>query len=107
MSLDVSLTASRPTEIYHSNITHNLARMATEAGLYDCLWRPDEHGITTARPLITPLRDGLRLLESDPPRFKVFDPPNKWGSYESLVKFVREYLAACAADPDTLVEVSR
>ena len=33
MSLDVTLTAVRPTEVYSANITHNLW-MAEEAGIY-------------------------------------------------------------------------
>ena len=34
--------------VYSDNITHNLARMAEASGVYDIVWRPEEHGITTA-----------------------------------------------------------
>lgn len=107
MSLDVYLTQPMPTEVYWRNITHNLNRMAKEAGIYKHLWRPDEIGVTKAAQLIGPLADGLALLTSDPERFKVFNPPNKWGDYEGLVEFVKEYLAACIANPDADVQVSR
>lgn len=107
MSLDVYLSATRPVEVYWRNITHNLGEMAGEAGVYEHLWRPDEIGITQAGQLVEPLEAGLKLLESDPARFKAFDPPNKWGDYAGLVDFVREYLKACRENPDADVAVSR
>lgn len=107
MSLDVYLTAVRPTTVYDANITHNLGPMAEEAGIYKHLWRPEELGITTAGELIEPLAAGLALLQSDPDRFKAFDAPNGWGLYEHFVPFVEKYLDACRGNPDATVEVSR
>ena len=107
MSLDVYLTEVRETTIYDRNITHNLNKMADEAGIYKHLWRPEEIEITKAAQLIEPLREGLSLLLSDPERFKKFDPENKWGDYDGLVNFVREYLAACEENPNASVRVSR
>lgn len=94
-------------ELYSANITHNLNKMATEAGIYQHLWRPEELGITTARELIKPLTDGIELLESDPERFKRFDSLNGWGLYENFVPFVRGYLDACKDYPDADVYASR
>ncbi len=37
-------------EVYISNVTHNLNKMAGEAGIYEALWRPEEIGITHAHP---------------------------------------------------------
>jgi len=107
MSLDVYLREVRMTTIYDANITHNLNNMADEAGIYKHLWRPEEIGITHAKQLINPLREGLALLLSDPERFKKFDPKNKWGDYDGLVKFVRSYAAACEENPNAEVSVSR
>ena len=107
MSLDVYLTEVRETTIYDRNITHNLNKMADEAGIYKHLWRPEEIEITKAAQLIEPLREGLSLLLSDPERFKKFDPENKWGDYDGLVNFVREYLAACEENPNASVSVRR
>lgn len=94
-------------EVYWRNITHNLNQMADKAGVYQCLWRPDENGITKALQLIAPLTEGVLLLKSDPTRFKAFDPPNGRGNYEGLVNFVEEYLKACEKYPDAEVSVSR
>jgi hypothetical protein len=107
MSLDVRLTAVRLTTVYDSNITHNLGRMAEEAGIYQHLWRPEEIGIAAAEELIEPLSAGLALLKSDPARFKAFDAPNGWGLYEHFVPFVEKYLDACRENPDAFVSVSR
>ena len=109
MSLDIRLNAVRTVnvEVFNYNITHNLAPMAEQAGIYKYLWRPDELGITTAAQLIEPLRAGLTLLQGDRERFSEFNPDNGWGDYDGLVRFVRNYLAACEQNPDALIEVSR
>lgn len=95
------------SEVYSANITHNLNRMAAEAGIYACLWRSEELGITQAKQLIEPLRNGLGLLKSKPDHFKAFNPKNDWGTYEGFVQFVEDYLAACQANPKAKVSVSR
>ena len=107
MSLDVYLEEVRPTDVYSANITHNLNRMAEEAGIYKALWRPEEIGITKASQLIEPLTAGLALLKSDPPRFEALNSPNGWGMYEHFVPFVENYLAACKEHPDAAVRVWR
>jgi hypothetical protein len=94
-------------EVYSANITHNLAKMASEAGIYRHLWRPDEIGIERAEQLIGPLETGLTLLESDPDRFKKLNPENGWGTYEGLIHFVRDYLEACRNYPSATVSVWR
>lgn len=102
------LVTSEDDEIVFSyNITHNLNQMAVEANLYDCLWRPDEHGMTHASQLIPLLTTGLLLLKAEPARFQAFNPPNGWGSYDALVAFVEEYLSACRKHPHAEIGVSR
>jgi hypothetical protein len=107
MSLDVYLEALQMTPAHEGNITHNLGAMAKEAGIYQALWRPEEIGITKAKELIAPLTKGLGFLRGDPKRYKEFNPPNGWGSYEGLVNFVENYLKACIENPDAAVRVSR
>lgn len=107
MSLDVYLTAVRPTEVYWCNITHNLTKMAAEAGIYHALWRPEEIGVTTARQLIPLLEAGLAALRANPVDYRQFNPENGWGNYNDLLGFVRTYLDACKENPDATVRVSR
>ena len=94
-------------EVYSGNITHNLANMADEAGIYKELWRPDEIGIEKAEQLIKPLIDGLAYLQSEPEYFKQFNPANGWGNYEGLASFVAQYIAACQKYPEAKVRVWR
>lgn len=95
------------TEVYTANITHNLGRMAGEAGLYEHLWCPEELHYTHAHELIPGLQQGLARLQSDPDHFRQFNPRNGWGTYEGLVAFVRNYLRACETYPDAHIQVSR
>jgi len=94
-------------EVYSANITHNLGKMAGEAGVYKALWRPEEIGVSIAEQLIPLLDAGLTLLRSDPARFKALNPENGWGTYDGLVRFVDQYLVACRDYPQAKVTVSR
>ena len=114
-------------EYYWANITHNLSRMASEAGIYEALWRPhrlkDGYNIpeddyeaeyefeyenpSFARDIIRKLTIGLDLLKRDPEHFKKFNSENGWGLYENFVPFVEEYLRACQEYPDAQIMVSR
>lgn len=99
MSLDFYLTQDGE-EVFHRNITHNLGQMADVAGIYKCLWRPDESGITKASQCIEPLKAGLLLLVSDPDGFRKHDSPNGWGLYIHFLPFVTAVLMACMEYPD-------
>ena len=81
--------------------------MASEAGIYDCLWRPDENGYTHAHQIIPHLEKGIERLKSDRQRFEQFNPANGWGDYDGLVRFAQECLEACQTYPTALIEVSR
>jgi hypothetical protein len=107
VSLDVYLTAVRTTTVFESNVTHNLNRMAQEAGIYQHLWRPDEIGISRARQLIEPLAAGVELMRAEPDRFRAFNPANGWGSYDAFVPWVEAYLQACRDNPDAEILVRR
>lgn len=93
--------------LYHDNITHNLTKMADRAGIYEALWRPEDRGWNQAKDIIKPLELGLKDLQSDPDFYKKENPTNGWGTYEALVAFVTNYLAACKEHPTARIEVSR
>lgn len=107
MSLDVYLISTDGQKLYESNITHNLGIMARKSGIYACLWRPEEHGITHARQIIEPLSVGLTRLVLNKREFEQWDSPNGWGLWKHFVPFCAEYLQACRDHPDALVNVSR
>ena len=103
----VVLSRPETNEVYSSNITHNLGKMASEAGIYQHLWRPEELGITKAKELIEPLKEGLKKLKDNPKHYEQFNASNGWGKYEDLVNFTENYLNACIEYPDDKIEVSR
>jgi len=107
MSLDVYLTRIQPTVVFNANITHNLTKMAEEAGIYKHVWRPEEIGITKAAQLIEPLRAGIALMKADRPRFEKYNSENRWGLYENFVPWLEQYLGACEKYPDAEITVSR
>lgn len=113
MSLDVYLSPPKcphcgnAPEGYSSNITHNLNKMAKEAGIYYHCWRPEEIGVTKASQLIEPLRAAVALMKADKPRFEKHNAENGWGTYKHFLPWVEQYLAACESTPDADVSVSR
>ena len=140
MSLDVSLyqqkekrcphcnelIKTKEKRVYSSNITHNLGKMADNAGLYEALWRPymmcdgyiksddydkeyefESKQVILAKMLIEKVEKGLKQLKSNPEYYKTFDSPNGWGIYEHFVPFVENYLNALKEYPNARVEVSR
>ena len=101
--------------------------MASEAGIYEALWRPhrlkegynipesdhnaewefEDNTITKASEIIPIIEKGLEDLKARPEYFKKFNSPNGWGMYEHFVPFVEKYLEACKEYPESIVEVSR
>lgn len=106
MSLDVYLMVDGEC-VYSAKITHNLNKMAKEAGCYEVLWRPDEIGKHEAWEIVRPLRIGLNELLLNPTHYKKFNPENGWGTYEGLVQFIVNYIIACKENTEATIEVSR
>ena len=107
LSYDEGKTYTEDTEqVYWANITHNLNKMAGEAGIYEALWRPEEIGKTKASEIVELLEKGLVDLKARPEYFETFNSPNGWGMYEHFVPFVEKYLEACKEYPDAIIEVS-
>lgn len=113
MSLDVYLLnnccehCNRNDEFYSANITHNLSGMAQKAGIYNIVWRPEEHGINYAYQLIEPLTKAIADMKQNPDKYEKYDAPNGWGTYEHFVPWLERYLNACEEDPLSRVRVSR
>lgn len=140
MSLDVYLDRKRwvsydecktyaeeNEQVYRANITHNLTKMASEAGIYEALWRPyklikgynipendyhaeyefEERHTIQASEIIELLENGLSDLKARPKYFKKFNSDNGWGMYEDFVPFVEKYLEACKKYPNAIITVSR
>ena len=105
MSLDITLTVMKPTEIYEANITHNLGKMADEAGIYQCLWHPEKLDIKYAKELIKPLEDGIKKMKEKPEFYKKFDAKNGWGTYRDFLPWLEKLLQACIENPEAQISV--
>ena len=90
--------------IYSCNITHNLNKMAMEAGIYEELWHPESIKAEYAKDIIEPVEEGLKKLIAKPEHFEKFNSPNGWGSYKHFVPFVEEYLKELKKHPKARIK---
>lgn len=93
-------------QVYEKNITHNLSRMATEAGFGKQLWHPEETDVVTASQLGYHIDKGIIELESNPEKYKEFSASNGWGTYEQFIPWLKELSQACKEYPDAVVSTS-
>ena len=109
MSLDFYLEYEidgNTISVMDKNITHNLGRMATAAGIYYALWHPEEKKYVLASDIIPVLEKGLAKLKKYPAKYKKFNAENGWGLYEHFVPFVEEILAGCKQYPNAKIKTS-
>jgi hypothetical protein len=107
VSLDIYLSRIQETEVHSQNITHNLNKMASEAGLYGVLWRPEENAVETAADLICTLERGIADMKNRPEHFEQFNASNGFGTYSDFVPWLEELLEACREYPDAKIRASR
>lgn len=114
MSLDVSYIeyvtcdkcGHQSTQVaweYWKNITHNLGRMALEAGFYNELWRPEENGIKTLGEITKAVERGLYRMKNEPELFKTFSAKNGWGTYEQFIPWLEEFIEDTKEHPNALI----
>ena len=114
-------------EMYSANITHNLGKMAEEAGLYKALWRPyqlkegynipeGDHDAEYKYEVENPVRafeiipiieKGLEDMLARPKHYETFNSPNGWGLYKHFVPFIEKYLEALKEYPESFVDCDR
>lgn len=97
----------KKVELFSSNITHNLGTMASKAGIYKQLWRPEEIGAKKAGDIIEAVEAGLNLMKENPERFEDLNTSNGWGTYEQFIPWIEKYLQALKEHPEAIIEVSR
>jgi hypothetical protein len=106
MSLDIYFEEQQWVSVHDQNITHNLTRMATEAGIYLALWRPEESGIKTAGQLVPILEKGIEDMKARPEHYQSFNAENGWGDYENFVPWLEQLLIAAKEYPFARVRAS-
>ncbi len=115
MSLDVDLefevdtgNGTKVFSVFEANYTHNCNTMASAAGLYQYVWRPEEcEDVKCAGDLVEPLRRGIKYMEDNPEKFQALNPSNGWGNYDTFLPCLRKYLEACVKYPKAIVNACR
>lgn len=108
MSLDYSISCPHCGQGEDFNITHNLAAMARDAGIYEILWHPEKmNPQPTAFSVAMTLESAIALMWADPARFKLHDAPNGWGIYDHFMPWLEKVARYCRDHPDFRVSASR
>jgi len=105
MSLDIYLNCEHcGTEIFSSNYTHNVTPMWSKAGCYQALYESEDK---RAEEIVTALEAAVRNMADNPQEYITLNPPNGWGSYETALPWLREFLNECKRHPKAIIGVSR
>jgi hypothetical protein len=94
------------TIVFEIELTHNLNKMAMQAGLYAPLWYCNDETDSAhpryqyAQKMIPVLTEGIQNLQRRPEYFRQFNPSNGWGTYDQLLKAALDLLETCRRYPD-------
>ena len=106
MSWDVSLTVDvdgSPIDFGECfYYTHNTNPMIREAGFRE--WPYEVDGML-CRHFCDRLDGTLRVLRSDPERFRAMNPENDWGDYDSLLTVLADLLDTFDRFPSATVRM--
>lgn len=103
MSLDISITAKRVTEIYDGNVTYNLADM-----YYKCIDKEkgfkklDGMNCKEALPIIN---NAIQDMLNNAKEYRKLNPSNGWGSYEGLLSTLQEMRTCCENNLDGIINI--
>jgi hypothetical protein len=129
ISYDNGKTLIQDDEIVFSgNITHNLNKMAMEAGIYKAVWRPYEidldfdknkeddydyinyfenNTIVKAKDVSDVIKKGLEDMIKRPKHYQKFNSQNGWGLYKNFIPFLQEYLKVLGKYPEARIKCNR
>jgi hypothetical protein len=107
MSLDIDLIETSRHSVFEANVTHNLTKMAAEAGIYEALWHPELTTIKKASELAAVLEPAISDMKARPEYYKRFNPENGWGSYEGFINWLGRLYDACIEHTDAEIQVNR
>jgi hypothetical protein len=102
MSYDIWLEDESGTEVADWNYTSNCWQMWRAAGADLAEFHGKPAG-ECARTLVA----GISNLLADPAKYRAMNPPNRWGSYDSLVPALVDLFFLMLAHSAATVRVSR
>lgn len=92
--------------VYDANITHNLSKMAFEAGIYDAIWGVSD-GQTTCTQVSEMLAKGILDIKQRPEYYRQFSAQNGWGTYEQFIPWLEKLLEAYIKYPNATISISK
>ena len=105
MSYDVSLvinTGKEDKEIVEvGNITWNLLpmfRLAMATNFKDLNGKK-------CKDVIPILKRAVEEMKDAPDIYKALEPPNKWGTYEEGLNFLKNFLCECEENPECKISI--
>lgn len=100
--LEISTGAGNTADVFDRNMTSNVAPMWRKAGAD--IAEMDGKTAADCAPL---LAAAVTAMEIDPAAYRLMDPPNGWGSYETCLDFLVSVRDACVEHPACTIRVSR
>jgi len=104
MSLDIGLTKIMQVDVVSENITHNLTGMWKAVDIYDALYMSEGK---TASDVLPVLIKGYRELASNPNKYRQYNHPSGWGTYENAVTWLKNLIEEFEEYPDGIITVSK
>jgi len=100
--LEIDAGGPEPLHIGYWNYTSNCAAMWKAAGIDLALC-----AVRDAGGCAEGLAGAIANLRADPTRFRTMDPPNGWGSYDTLIPALEELLELFESAPKARVGIWR
>ena len=88
-------------EVDVGNMTYNVSPMYGKAM---GLTISDLNG-KKCKEVIPILKKGIKEMTNNPKVYKLMNPPNRWGSYDTAISFLKRILEYCEKCPDYKIEV--
>lgn len=103
MSWDVKLKAKREIILFQTNITYNLADM-----YYKCIDK--ELGLEklnglSSKEALPIVKRAIEDMIENKEEYEKLNPSNGWGSYDGLLRDLRNLKKSCEQIPDGVIEV--
>ena len=101
---DIGQATKEGFELLWESYTHNVVPMWHKAKIYDELYNNDgKH----PKEIVDALRRGLKDMQEYPEEYKLLNPENGWGSYDTAMKFLSAIIVACEKYPDAIIRISK
>ena len=113
MGIDITLSATKVVEVHTSHITHSVAYIAKDIGLYYYIWGEGNsvdgnNGPSLAKALITPLDKAIIAISCEiNTTLRHKGHKQIYSDYITLSEWCINLRKACADNPDAKISISK